>query len=440
MPPRLSEYFVSEAGEYLDQLDALLAAGGAPEPPRLFRLARGVRGSAQLAEARAIAEVAARLEDAARRLGDGRLAWSDALRERLLRSVTDLRTLVRAVPTWGAEDERRAHEAAARWEAPPAEPRTPPDDRAAAEARLFPFLRIELLAVRMELERALAELEAEPEEAEPLRRVLKRMRAVRGVHGAASLTPLLGMLAEIEATVQQAAASPAGAAPLLAAAGDVLAAAAELLGAGGAPTTALPEWARFQRLRAGMDGAAAPAELEVVSIRRLFRAGAGPHLLESPVAPLPRAGEPPAPELLAFLRLEATALLDRARARPEAAAELAAAIGDLAATLGVAQVERAAEQVRQRVGTAATPGVASAALDELQRALAEPPLAAGPAASVEPVPVEEMLLRGPRALDAALALRPRLDALFPPAPSPELREALDELFDLLRLARETPPA
>ena len=58
MSQPLSEYFAREAGEYLDRLDALLAGDAAPDPVEFFRLARGVRGSAQIACADAVARVA----------------------------------------------------------------------------------------------------------------------------------------------------------------------------------------------------------------------------------------------------------------------------------------------------------------------------------------------------------------------------------------------
>ena len=55
MSQPLSQYFAQEAGEFLDELDALLARGERPDPLAFFRVARGVRGSAQLAGASAIA-------------------------------------------------------------------------------------------------------------------------------------------------------------------------------------------------------------------------------------------------------------------------------------------------------------------------------------------------------------------------------------------------
>lgn len=50
------------------------------------------------------------------------------------------------------------------------------------------------------------------------------------------------------------------------------------------------------------------------------------------------------------------------------------------------------------------------------------------------VPVESLQLRGEAALREALALRPRVDDLADRGPARELRMALDELWDLLRLA------
>ena len=73
MSQPLNEYFVQEAGEYLDELDALLARSGTPDAAEFFRLARGVRGSAQIAGAQPVAQVAEGLEDAARALRDGAL-------------------------------------------------------------------------------------------------------------------------------------------------------------------------------------------------------------------------------------------------------------------------------------------------------------------------------------------------------------------------------
>ena len=115
MAQPLSEYFTLEAGEYLDQMDALLAGSDRPDPVRFFRLARGVRGSAQLAGAGPIAEVAERLEDGARAIRDGLLQWAPEVRDRARRTADDLRTLVERHGAWGQAEEERARAAAERW-------------------------------------------------------------------------------------------------------------------------------------------------------------------------------------------------------------------------------------------------------------------------------------------------------------------------------------
>ncbi|HYW05771.1 MAG TPA: Hpt domain-containing protein, partial [Longimicrobium sp.] len=83
MSQPLSEYFAREAGDFLDELDTLVAAPDAPDAERFFRVARGVRGSAQLAGAEGVARVAERLEDAARSVRDGVLPWDDEVRGRV---------------------------------------------------------------------------------------------------------------------------------------------------------------------------------------------------------------------------------------------------------------------------------------------------------------------------------------------------------------------
>src|SRR3954447_15700487 len=66
MSQPLSEYFAQEAGEYLDRLDALLSRPEAPDPVEFFRLARGVRWSAQLAGAHGVARGAEGVGEARR--------------------------------------------------------------------------------------------------------------------------------------------------------------------------------------------------------------------------------------------------------------------------------------------------------------------------------------------------------------------------------------
>lgn len=124
MSQRLNDYFSQEATDYLAQLEELLAGEGAPDAGELVRLARGVRGSAQMGGAQTIAGVAERLEDAARSLQSHTIVWSEEVRRLAMETVSDLQLLVRALNRWGPEEEARVRSALGRWdEVPSAEER-----------------------------------------------------------------------------------------------------------------------------------------------------------------------------------------------------------------------------------------------------------------------------------------------------------------------------
>jgi HPt (histidine-containing phosphotransfer) domain-containing protein len=116
MTQRLSEYLTQETREYLEQLDRLLAPPAVPDPEELLRLARGVRGSAQMAGIETLARVAERLEDAARAVLSRSLVWSEEIRRLAIDTVRDLQILVRALNRWGPEEEARVRAAIHRWD------------------------------------------------------------------------------------------------------------------------------------------------------------------------------------------------------------------------------------------------------------------------------------------------------------------------------------
>jgi HPt (histidine-containing phosphotransfer) domain-containing protein len=118
MSQRLSDYFAVEAAEYLVRLARLLAQPEGPELAELVRLARAIRGGAQLAELDPIARVAERLETAGRRAISGDLAWTEAMRALSLLTVADLQQLVDTLGRWGPEEADRATRAVRRWDEP----------------------------------------------------------------------------------------------------------------------------------------------------------------------------------------------------------------------------------------------------------------------------------------------------------------------------------
>lgn len=461
MSQALNDHFVREAGDYVAELERLLTLGDVPDAERVLRLARGIRGSAQLAGVQGVAEVAARLEGAARFVLEGRIPWSAELRERAVRTVADLKALVPAVGRWGAAEDARAGEALARWggfaeiaATPPAVPQ--------GEA-VFSFVRGELEVVAATLERAVARLRAAPRERAPVEEILRAIRALLGVADADPLEPVMEVLHGLDEMLRAIAAEELPvegerleflevALAAVRAARDGLARGADLRGAD-------PAFVRFRALRERLGIVLAEdTDTSVVPIRALFFDDAGPHVVASPVAPVapPGATEPP-PQVLEFLRLEATALLDRADALlaefgPDA--DLAAgrigqrlvglvlAVRELAGAYDVTSVVHAAERAVAELRAAGSSEDARAALADLRAALAGTATAAAAAAEEDAVPVESLLLRGERALSEALALRGDIERLVAAAAAPgaELRERLDELWDLLELARTPEPA
>src|SRR5690606_1493324 len=61
------------------------------------------------------ADLAEHLEDLGRSLRSGVASWDDELRALVLETVGELRALLDAVDTWGAEEEERARRMHARW-------------------------------------------------------------------------------------------------------------------------------------------------------------------------------------------------------------------------------------------------------------------------------------------------------------------------------------
>jgi chemotaxis protein histidine kinase CheA len=459
MSQNLSDYFALEAGEYLEQLDALLGQTGTPEFDRLFRLARGVRGSARVADEAEIAEIAERMEGAARALQEHRLAWSEELRARAIRTVDDLKVLVRAHGRWGAAETARAREALARWAEVGGERERAPD-AADAGAQLLPFLRREVVGIVSELDRAVEELRRAPEEREPLRSLVHRMRPLRGTTGVQALGPTLEVLEGVEDQVQQVLHRPLSITEahlrLFSEARDALQGALAALERGD-PAAGEEAMERFreaqERLAEGEDG---EEEEGVLPIAALFYDDAGPRVVSSPLAPA--QGEEGASEQVErFLRLEAAGFLDRAEALigglpagrekrfgrlAARLARLARAVGELAGTYGMAPVAEASERAAAALRASTSVAEARSALARLRAALPGGAVASTLATEAAPapaedgvLPVESLLYEPEDALREALSLRARLEDLL----GAEVRrgtpvgDTLDEIFGLVEL-------
>jgi len=258
---------------------------------------------------------------------------------------------------------------------------------------------------------------------------------------------------------------------LLAAARDALRAAGSALERG-ADVGSTPELERFRDVRDQAEGEGA-GDGGVVPVSSLFFDDGGPHVVSSPMAPVP--GSAAAEEhdgtlsgdVEAFLRMEATGFLDRAEglvaslsARPgrfariaRDLADLARGVGELAVTYGMTVIAHAAEDAAVRIVQAAGPDEARGALLRLRSSL--PGAAPAPeAVEVEPVdapssastpspavaaedgvmPIEALVYDPDDALREALGMRDRVAALAGGAG--DLADALDELFGLVALGLE----
>ncbi len=103
-------FFVLEAGECLERLDATLASAGpsGPDAVEFVRHARTLRGAALMHRLSAMAELAAGVERAGRSLRDGSIRWSPAVAAALVAAVDDLKILLHNLRIWGPNEEARA--------------------------------------------------------------------------------------------------------------------------------------------------------------------------------------------------------------------------------------------------------------------------------------------------------------------------------------------
>lgn len=186
--PTLRDYFVSESNDYFTRLADAIRRLDAREgdPADVFRLARGLRGSAQLARETRVQEVAHMFENAARAIVAGAIEWTTEISERAAQTLEDMRALVS-----GGEDgeaaEARKRAAVERWrsigvevpEAPVVEGNQKVDADAASR-QFRDFAIHEVTGIIAELESCIAQLSADPHSRDSLKAVLRRQRALLG--------------------------------------------------------------------------------------------------------------------------------------------------------------------------------------------------------------------------------------------------------------------
>ena len=270
---RVLDFFVVEATEYIDQMDATLDAArpgaGAPNVDALMAAAHRLRGSATMARQTAIAAVAAGVERVARVLREKRLPWDAASSAALVAAVDDLRLLVRGARSWSSLEEQRARvrgEELARL----APPGATPQGGARPVGSRSGFLAAETL----ELSRA---LDAVVPGANPavIGSATERVRALRGVADVRDMPPLPEVMEALETTLKSmelaGAARPCGPkeAALFSASAAVLRRVSRDLGASGRPAPDMTEMVAFEAALAGVSDETGRAD-RIVPIAELF--------------------------------------------------------------------------------------------------------------------------------------------------------------------------
>lgn len=302
----LLDFFVLEAGECLESLDALLARNEpqGPDAEAFLKDARRLRGSATMARLSAFADVAGAMERVARAVREQTLLWSPAVRAALIGVVDELKVLLHHVRNWSDVEQGKARARASELEAlAPVVARPAPAPAAAAGAGALgtAFLALEADDIAM----GVAGVRARPADATHRDVVMQRVRRLRGIAALKDLPPMGDIVEGIERALHAIERDHGTIGELvhevLAAATDVLARAGIALRAGESPAASGPELTRFATAIAAWSSESVDGD-RIVPISTLFYQDDGPHILD-------RAVEPPSTPHQRF-RLEVVSLAE----------------------------------------------------------------------------------------------------------------------------------
>jgi chemotaxis protein histidine kinase CheA len=423
--PTLREYFVSESTDYFGQLNEQLNRldGSRGDPQELLRLSRGLRGSAHLAREGRVYRAGLGLEAAARAVTSGRLQWNPDIAGRARRTLEDLQALANG----GEEDDAadgRVKRVLDRWKEIGVElPQDAthagqqPGERSLASKQFREFAAIEVAGIANEIDTTLAQLVQDPRNRDILKAILRRQRALLG----AARLDEVGVVAETLRAIEDLVrvihklnvAVKDEWATVFRAARDVLATAQEPLKQGNDPTPT-PALSKLRTLRTELldrygEGDAVPVTGAPPAGNPL--SSSAPLSTPAPTTPSPAPSTSPAPALAAAA----------ANPGPPKAPNTAAA---------AAPSPTPAPGPQPIVATAQAP---TPTPPQPAPAPEKPPgNSSGNADGGERVvPIEELCYSGEPALRRALELRPDFENRA--GEDSDAREAVDELFDLIRL-------
>jgi hypothetical protein len=280
-PLAMADFFALEAGEYLERLDGLLAPEGPPAVDEFVRLSRALRGSALMASQTPIARTAAGLESLARSVREGRRGWDAGTRQLAIRTVDDLKILVRRVAVWDESDTARAEALSRELEQLSGRPSgvLRQAEALGLDAGARAFVAREGAAIGSALDRTATALRAGAPTRDALQNVLRTLQPLRGLAALNDLPPLPDVLEGIERAVNEVArggAPPAAAPDFFQSAAGAIAQAAREVAERGRPDPEGPAFHAF----AGQVARFFDREPVVIPISELYFDDTGPHILQ----------------------------------------------------------------------------------------------------------------------------------------------------------------
>lgn len=414
--PSFLDFFVLEAGEYVEQLDGLVLrapAVGGPDPDSLQKVARALRGSATMAKLSSFSDLASGLEAVGRALKQNTLSWDERLKSVLTSTIDDFKILIRGVRTWSANEDQlamRRLQELGQYAKIPTGTATP----IASSGSTFFASETNNIAAGLEL------LATRPDDHVGGANVLARVRALRGVAGVKEISALSEVTEAAESAVKplemgtpKLSAEHVG---LLRASADLLRAISASLAGGPTVTTSTPQYSAFI---AAQDRVVAHAGADrVIPIDQLFYNDAGPHILSV-------ASNPPTTPAQRF-RMEVVSLgehlhrvIDEARRATDAIQQEHAkgelgkalrAIRSTAASFGQMAVAQTVDGHLEKAGD-----LNAAAIDSISSFAASisPPVAVPPPATPATVPIRPTHIHQVAEALGSTGPLPRTSAVMP---------------------------
>ncbi len=283
----MSDFFGMEASEYLEKLDALISGNTRPEPVEFVRLARALRGSAMMASQQTIASAGSALETFARALHEARIDWDEANRQLAIRTVDDLKKLIRRLSDWTNEDEEKVQSLA--WEltsvAGGPQPAQSTQTDSGLDTGTRAFIGREGAAVASALHRASQTAGSGFTTPEVVETILDTIQPLRGIASLGDVPPLPDLLDGVDRISTECKKHPDRETPhlkeIFSSGADAIARVAREVAATGKPDPDSSEAAEFARLmRGAFDG-----ERNVVSIEEFYFDDDGPHIISRGTPP-----------------------------------------------------------------------------------------------------------------------------------------------------------